>query len=92
MPKHPRRKAIPADEGQEIPGSKYVRAYCSVCGAAIRVPKGMSKYERQRTTCEGCFAPMESDQGILKIDRHHGSEGMRVAEAKKRDEQAQGNR
>ncbi len=42
--------------GKRIPGSKYVRAYCCVCEAPIRVPRNVNLSTQECAECTGLLA------------------------------------
>jgi hypothetical protein len=41
--------------GDPIPGSRYVRAYCAVCGDPIRVDPSCSLDRQECTDCKGAL-------------------------------------
>lgn len=49
------------DRGCRVPGSKYYRDYCYVCGEPIRVPKRKLKY---LNACSGCMAEYRGRPGV----------------------------
>ena len=48
--------------GQQVPGSKYVRAFCRGCGAAMRVSKRVFD-SGGYPTCSDCARPLRIGQG-----------------------------
>lgn len=58
------RAAIRFDHGRpgsKIPGSVYVRAYCSVCGAPIRVRT--KEQAIRRNECDNCRDLVRTERG-----------------------------
>ena len=59
--------------GQRIPGSKYVRAFCRECGAAMRVSKGVFD-SGCYTTCADCDRPVYLCHGTSNtVDEYNGA-------------------
>ncbi len=49
--------------GELIPGSRYRRAYCRTCGAAIRVRRRDRVFN---SDCDGCFNLARNERGRLR--------------------------
>ena len=56
------RKDRDIEAGQPIPGSKYVRAYCRSCGAAMRVSKDIFEVGCY-PSCSDCVRPFQPGHG-----------------------------
>ena len=66
--------------GQPIPGSKYVRAFCHCCGAAMRVSKGLFKSGRY-ADCDECNRPSLIGGGNRAPDRKYDGQWDNVVRA-----------
>ena len=57
--------------GSVIEGSRMLRAYCSVCGGAMRVTRETWTHARYNTapTCLDCMSENESNNMIFRLAR-----------------------
>jgi len=70
------QKQMDLAPGEPIPGSKYVRAYCRVCGAAMRVPR-VAFLTNIYADCSDCERPLQIGHGTQndtgEYDEHDGA-------------------
>jgi len=59
---NPRESDMDVAAGEPIPGSKYVRAFCRGCGAAMRVSKEAFK-SGCYPECYDCIRPFQPGHG-----------------------------
>jgi len=53
--------------GEPIPGSKYVRAFCTICGDPMRVSRERFQ-DGQYGPCESCVPPLHRDAQSIAMN------------------------